>query len=169
VLRTAIEIASALDAAHAHGVVHRDVKPSNVILTKAGAKLLDFGVAKVPRRVEVGGQSTLTADPAPTAKGAIIGTFQYMAPEQLEGKDVDARADIFAFGAVLYEMATGRRAFDGETQGNVTAAIMERQPPAFSEAGIATPPAFDLLVRRCLAKDPDQRWQSARDVLFHLK
>ena len=169
--RTASEIASALDAAHARGITHRDLKPGNVMLTKSGAKLLDFGLAKLrqPASAADVSQATRSFDPALTAKGAVLGTFAYMAPEQIEGKAVDARADIFAFGALLYEMATGRRAFGGDSQASLTASILARHPPSPSSVQTSLPPAFDHLVERCLAKDPDERWQSARDVLFELK
>ena len=168
-LRTAFEIASALDAAHAHGVTHRDLKPSNVMLTKSDAKLLDFGLAKLQRQAAARGQTTRTFDPTLTREGAILGTFPYMAPEQIEGKDVDARIDLFAFGAVLYEMAIGRKAFDGQTQASLTAAILAHEPPPPSSARGELPAAFDQIVKRCLAKNPEERWQSARDVMFQLQ
>ena len=156
--------------AHRAGIVHRDLKPANVMLTKTGAKLLDFGLARHGRlaapRV---GAPTPTTPAAHGATGTILGTFQYMAPEQLEGRDADARTDIFAFGAVLYEMVTGRRAFDGDTHASVIAAIMSSDPPAMATSQPATPPGLDHLVRCCLAKDQDERWQAIGDVMRQLQ
>src|SRR5438105_1708549 len=163
-LRYGIEIAEALDRAHRQGIVHRDLKPGNVMLTKSGVKLLDFGLAKAMEAPSA--RSSLTALPTAahnlTAEGTILGTFQYMAPEQLEGKEADARTDIFAFGAVLYEIATGRKAFEGASQAALIASIMGSQPAPISTVQPMTPPALDRVVRTCLAKDPDERWQSAR-------
>jgi Tol biopolymer transport system component/predicted Ser/Thr protein kinase len=156
-LRHAIEIAEALGQAHRQGVFHRDLKPGNVMLTKSGAKLLDFGLA----RMKVGDPDAPTQL---TQEGTILGTLQYMAPEQLEGKETDARGDIFAFGAVLYEMVTGHKAFAGQSQASIIAAIVSGQPAPMESA-----PALEYVVRRCLAKDPDERWQNAQDIAGQLK
>ena len=160
VLRLAIELASALEAAHRQGITHRDLKPGNILVTKSGIKVLDFGLAKIEHTKEAAANDqTLTK--AITQEGSIVGTLQYMAPEQLQGKATDARADIFSFGCVLYEMLTGKRAFDGANTASVIAAIMDREPPPVAQVA---PPALDWALRRCLAKDPDERWQSARDL-----
>src|SRR6202795_1321626 len=172
VLQYAIEIADALDKAHRKGVTHRDLKPGNIMLTKAGMKLLDFGLAKLKQEVapaNVQDSQLPTASDPLTAEGTIVGTLQYMAPEQLEGREVDARTDLFAFGVVVYEMATGQRAFGGESQASVISAIMSSDPPPMSSLQPMTPPALDRVVKRCLAKDRDDRWQSARDVTDELK
>ncbi len=171
VLQYATEIADALDKAHRKGVTHRDLKPGNIMLTKTGTKLLDFGLAKL--KPETGPPAALselpTAEDTLSAQGTILGTLQYMAPEQLEGKEVDARTDIFAFGAVLYEMVTGKRAFEGKSQASVIAAILERDPPAMSTLQPMTPPVLDRVVKKCLAKEPEKRWQGASDLCDELK
>jgi len=169
-LRFGIEIASALHKAHRQGVVHRDLKPANVMLSRAGIKLLDFGLAKTDAPLAPRG--SLTAMPTRadlTQEGTILGTIPYMAPEQLEGKEADPRTDIFALGAVLYEMATGRRAFSGPSQASLISAIMKEEPAPMAQVQPTIPPALDHTVRTCLAKDPEERWQSANDVRNQLR
>ena len=169
-LRYGMEIADALDKAHRQGIVHRDLKPGNVMLTKSGVKLLDFGLAKAMAAPNPKGSLTaLPTQQGLTQEGTILGTFQYMAPEQLEGKDADARTDIFALGATLYEMMTGRKAFSGTSQASLISAIMQNDPPAISTIQPTSPPALDRLIRTCLAKDPDERWQSAADIKRELR
>jgi eukaryotic-like serine/threonine-protein kinase len=169
VLRFGRQIADALDKAHRQGIVHRDLKPGNVMLTKTGAKLLDFGLAKMGGAISDVGASQATMARPLTQEGTIVGTFQYMSPEQLEGVEADARSDIFALGCVLYEMATGRRAFQGETRTSLIAAIVSGEPQPISELQPLTPPALEHVIRKCLSKDPDDRWQSARDVFLELE
>jgi serine/threonine protein kinase len=176
------EIADGLDAAHRAGIVHRDLKPSNIMLAKSGAKLMDFGLAKPAATSAAAGVSsapmlsaalTMTS-PSPqgsplTTAGSIVGTIQYMSPEQIEGRDADARSDIFAFGAILYEMATGKRAFEGKSQLSIASAILEKEPEPLSSAQPTAPPALDDLVKTCLAKDPEERYASAHDVKLQLR
>ena len=172
-LKIAIEIADALDHAHRHGVIHRDLKPSNVMLTKTGAKLMDFGLAKLrsepaPALTALTELATAT-DKKITAEGTLVGTFQYMAPEQLEGAEVTPSTDIFAFGAVLYEMGTGRAAFTGKTRASLIAAILSSDPQPMTALAPMTPPALDRVVRTCLAKDPGDRWHTAHDLRLQLQ
>jgi serine/threonine protein kinase len=168
-LRFGAQIAEALDRAHRSGVVHRDLKPGNIMLTASGAKLLDFGLAK--ELAPLGSLVTLSTLPSSpvTQSGTIVGTFQYMSPEQIEGKQLDGRSDIFSLGSVLYEMLTGQRAFDGKTQLSVASAIIEREPEPLAKLRPLTPASLERVVQRCLAKDPEDRWQSGRDLASELK
>src|SRR5712671_6967719 len=171
VLQYAIEIADALDKAHRKGVTHRDLKPGNIMLTKTGTKLLDFGLAKLKQEVapaNVQLSQLPTANDPLTAQGTIVGTLQYMAPEQLEGKEVDSRTDIFALGVVVYETATGKKAFEGRSQASLIAKILETDPPPISSLQ-PTLPVLDRVVKKCLAKEPEKRWQAASDVCDELK
>ena len=163
-LALAIQLAGAMDSAHRTGITHRDLKPANVLVTKSGIKVLDFGIAKMARARGVGVSEDTVAQ-APTQEGTILGTLQYMAPEQLQAREVDGRADIFSFGCVLYEMLTGKRAFDGQNAASIIAAVMERPAPTVEEVA---PAALDRVVKRCLEKDPDDRWQTARDLKAEL-
>jgi eukaryotic-like serine/threonine-protein kinase len=171
-LKYGAQIAEALDSAHRAGIVHRDLKPGNVMMTATGAKLLDFGLAKpvVPATASL---ATLTAA-APvqspvTQEGLVVGTFQYMSPELVEGKEVDCRSDIFSLGTVLYEMVTGKRAFEGKTQLSVASAILEKEPEPLLAVKPLTPVALDRTIKKCLAKNPDERWQSASDLASALR
>ena len=170
VLRFGMQTADALDKAHRSGVVHRDLKPGNIMLTQTGAKLLDFGLAKP---AALASSATLTAAATRTtpvtAEGTIVGTFQYMSPEQIEGKELDGRSDIFSLGSVLYETLTGQHAFPGKTNLSVASAILEREPAPIVTLRPLTPPLLDHAICRCLAKDPEERWQTARDLQLELK
>ncbi|MGB9253723.1 MAG: protein kinase, partial [Candidatus Korobacteraceae bacterium] len=175
VLRYATDICDGLEKAHRSGVVHRDLKPGNIMLTKTGAKLMDFGLAKASvASTAVASNLTATLSTPPgshplTAQGTVVGTFQYMSPEQIEGKQADARSDIFALGAVLYEMVTGKRAFEGKTPASAMAAVLERDPPPISSVQPLAPLALERLIKTCLEKDPDERCQTAHDVKLQIR
>ena len=176
ILKYGADICEGLDRAHKSGVVHRDLKPGNIMLTKSGAKLMDFGLAKSVPAMAAASSSSLTMELTTpvathplTAQGFVVGTFQYMSPEQVEGKEADARSDIFAFGSVLYEMATGKRAFEGKSNLSVASAILEKEPEPITTLQPMAPPALEHVVRGCLAKNPDERWQSAGDIARELR
>jgi len=171
VLKYGAQIADALDKAHRAGIVHRDLKPGNIMLTSTGVKLLDFGLAKPVEGVGSGltvSAAAVRSSPV-TQEGTIVGTFQYMSPEQVEGKEVDGRSDIFSLGAVLYEMLSGQRAFEGKSQLSVASAILEKEPAPLSVIKPMTPPALEHVIKKCLAKTPEERWQSASDLASELK
>src|SRR5450755_106227 len=183
VLKIGIAVAEALAVAHRSGIVHRDLKPGNIMLTKAGAKLMDFGLAK-PLGAQAAAPGSGTAPPSFTAAatlsgpspltplttaGSIVGTIQYMSPEQIEGKEADARSDIFAFGAVLYEMVAGKRPFSGKSQISLASSILESDPAPISAVKPQTPPAFEHVVTTCLQKNPEERYQTAHDIKLELQ
>jgi Tol biopolymer transport system component len=170
VLKVGAQIADALDKAHRSGIVHRDLKPSNIVLTSTGAKLLDFGLAKpTAALVDLAAMTATKAEMPVTERGMIVGTFQYMSPEQVEGQELDGRSDIFSLGAVLYEMTTGQRAFEGKSRLSVASAILEKEPAPITALKPLTPAALDHTIRTCLAKAPEDRWQTARDLSHELK
>ena len=168
-IHISLQIVDALDKAHSRGIIHRDLKPSNVMMIGWDAKLLDFGLAKLRESTHSETLSSLSTRAENTALGVVLGTLQYMAPEQLEGRAVDARTDIFAFGALFHEMVTGRRAFQGASQASLISAIMSSEPDPLSKFQPMTPPLLERVIKRCLAKDPAQRWQSARDLVTQLQ
>src|SRR5919199_1571465 len=171
VVRFSIQIAEALDHAHRNGVVHRDLKPANIMLTASGVKVLDFGLATLraaaPLRMSLEG--TPTVKHPLTSERSLLGTVQYISPERLEGREADAASDLFAFGAVMYEMATGKRPFDSTSPAGVIAAIMQSDPPPPSRVRPEVPPALDWVIQKALAKNPDARWQAAGDVVEILR
>jgi Tol biopolymer transport system component len=170
VLRIAVQLADALDAAHRAGLTHRDLKPANVMLTAGGAKVLDFGLAKWhgSHADVVGSVANATVHPTLTQTGIVVGTIQYMAPEQVEGREADSRSDLFSIGAIVYEMTTGRRAFEGTSSASVMAAILTSSPAPMATVQPVTPPALEHVVKNCLAKNPEERWQSAGDIAREL-
>jgi hypothetical protein len=169
VLKFGAQIADALDKAHRAGIVHRDLKPGNIMLTSTGAKLLDFGLAKPAALVDFDAMTATKAESPITEQGTIVGTFQYMSPEQVEGRELDGRSDIFSLGAVLYEMVTGQKAFEGKSRLSVASAILEKEPAPVTTHKPLAPVALDHAIRECLAKDPNERWQTARDLSHELK
>jgi serine/threonine protein kinase len=169
-LQIGIQIADALAAAHKAGIVHRDLKPGNIMLTKSGAKLLDFGLAKPGVQIAGLGFTQLATQGPLTSAGTLLGTLHYMAPEQLQGATADARADVFAFGCVLYEMLSGKQAFAGDTPASVIAAVLEREPaPLAASSDLVAHPALDAFIRTCLAKNPEDRWSSGHDLWLALR
>src|SRR5258707_7055580 len=168
VLKYGAQIADALDKAHRAGIVHRDLKPGNIMLTPTGLKLLDFGLAKTSSLVDMAAMTVTKAESPITEQGTIVGTFQYMSPEQVEGRELDGRSDIFSLGAVLYEMVTGQRAFEGKSRLSIASAILEKEPAHLTTLKPLAPLALDHAIRGCLAKDPEDRWQTARDLSHEL-
>ncbi len=168
-LSIAVQMADALDYAHRQGVIHRDLKPSNVMLTRDAAKLLDFGLAKLTQRDERARATAETVDAALTSEGTIVGTAPYMSPEQIQGREIDARSDLFSFGIVLYEMVASCRPFEGESRAHLMAAIVAQDPVPLTRRQLVMPPGLERIVDRCLAKDPDDRWQTARDLAAALR
>src|SRR5207249_11536971 len=170
-LKLGIEIGEGLDWAHHEGIIHRDLKPANVMLTKTGAKLLDFGLAKaaVETVADRSESPTRTADSSLTDAGMVMGTLSYLAPEQLEGRKADARTDIFAFGVILYEMATGKRPFLGTSKASLIGSILRDDPMPITELAPMSPPALDRSIRQSLEKDPDERWHAVHDLVKELK
>src|SRR3984957_13104285 len=170
VLKVGAQIADALDNAHRSGIVHRDVKPNNIVLTPTGAKLLDFGLAKpTSALVDMATMTATNVQTPATERGPIVGTFQYMSPEQVEGRELDGRSDIFSLGAVLYEMVTGQHAFEGKSRLSVASAILEKEPAPITTIKPLAPASLDHTIRTCVAKDPNDRWQTARDLSHELK
>jgi eukaryotic-like serine/threonine-protein kinase len=169
VLKFGAQIADALDKAHRAGIIHRDLKPGNIMLTPTGAKLLDFGLAKPGSALADVAMTATKLETPVTERGTIVGTFQYMSPEQIEGRDLDGRSDIFSLGAVLYEMVTGQHAFEGKSRLSIASAILEKEPAPITTTKPLAPAALDHAIRSCLAKDPNDRWQTARDLSHELK
>src|ERR1700746_906352 len=170
VMKYGAQIADALDKAHRSGVLRRDLKPGNIVLATTGAKLLDFGLAKPISSLASGMTLTAATPRSPmTEEGTIVGTFQYMSPEQVEGRELDGRSDIFSLGAVLYEMVTGKKAFEGKSQLSVVSAVLEKEPAPISTIQPLTPPTLEHVIKKCLAKQPEERWQSASDLASELK
>lgn len=168
-LELGLQICEGLERAHRGGVIHRDLKPGNIMLTRFGAKLMDFGLAKLARSTEIGQSLQETRSEPLTADGAVVGTVPYMSPEQIEGGEANEQSDVFSLGTVLYEMVAGKRAFEGKSQLSVASAILEKEPPPVSAFNPMTPPALERIIRTCLAKDPERRWQSVRDLAHQLE